>query len=70
MKDACEIFTRETDLLLEKDALFMYGMSKMPIIKDTADIQKLKIITQITELYEMIGRTAEFKFKDQNLPLA
>ena len=67
MKDAIEIFSKETDLLLEKDALFVYGMSKMPAIKDTADNQKLKIITNITEFYEMIARAAEAKFKEGTL---
>ena len=67
MKDAIEIFSKETDLLLEKDALFVYGMSKMPVIKDTSENQKLKIITNITEFYEMIARAAEGKFKEGSL---
>ena len=69
MADALGIFSKETDLLLEKDALFVYGMSKMPIIKDTSENQKLKIITNITEFYEMIARAAEYKFKDMNISL-
>jgi hypothetical protein len=57
-------------LLLEKDANYIYGMSKMPVIKETVDLQKLKTITNICELYEMIARCAEMKFKESNMTLA
>ena len=65
VKEAMEIFTRDADILLEKDALYAYGMSKMPLVKETSENAKYKRIMSNPEFYEMIGRVAEIKFKDQ-----
>ena len=64
MDDAVKLFSRDTDLLLEKDALFCYGMSKMHIGADTKQkTEHLKVIN-ITEFAEMCGRVAEFRCKN------
>ena len=60
-----EIFTRDAEgFLQEKDALYAYGMSKMPLVKETSENAKYKRIMSNPEFYEMIGRVAEIKFKD------
>jgi len=64
-KECIEIFTRDTDIMLEKEALIAYGMSKMPLVKETTENSKYKRIMSNPEFYEMIGRVAEFKHKDQ-----
>lgn len=70
MKDAIGIFSRDTDCLLEKDALFVYGMSKMPNPNETKEIRNHRKILHYTEMLEMIGRTAEFKYKqEEDVPL-
>ena len=52
------------DIMQEKDALYAYGMSKMPLVKETSENAKYKRIMSNPEFYEMIGRVAEIKFKD------
>lgn len=70
MKDAIGIFSRDTDCMLEKDALFVYGMSKMPNPNETKESKNHKKILHYTELLEMIGRAADFKYKDEgDVPL-
>jgi hypothetical protein len=71
MKEAQEIFWVQTDLVLEQDAKFAYGMCTMPIVSETKDkIKYLKVMSN-PEFYEMIGRVADRKYKDTiNTPLA
>jgi len=63
-QDAMTIFT-SSEVLSEKDALFVYGMSKQPNPAETKDAKKHKLITNITELLEMIGRAADLKYKHE-----
>ena len=42
MEDAINIFSKESDCLFERDALFCFGMSKMTNIIETKDHRKYK----------------------------
>ena len=69
-KECLEIFYRDAEILTEKEAIFCFGMSKMPVVNCTKDIIQYKKIIKNVEFYEMIGRAAELKFKDKtNVPL-
>jgi hypothetical protein len=57
------MFCTDTDLLLEKDASYLFGMSKMPNPLETKNIKAYKSIANVTELLEMIARVGDFKFK-------
>ena len=65
MREALDIFTRDAEMILEKDAVYAYGMANMPLVKETTENAKYKRIMSNPEFYEMIGRVAEIKFKDQ-----
>ena len=49
----------------ERDAAFVYGMSKMPNPAEIKDVDKHKVITSVTELIEMIARAADLKYKEE-----
>ena len=63
-QDAMGIFT-SAEVLTEKDALYVYGMSKQPNPAETKDVKKHKLITNVTELVEMFGRAADLKYKQE-----
>ena len=65
-KDAINLVAKDTNvLILEKDAIFCYGMSKMTVINEVkTSIQYRKV--QLSELNEFIGRVAELKYRDQS----
>ena len=60
---AIGIFCKDTDLLLEKDAEFCFGMSKMINIKDTSNHAFYNQIQVMSEFMEMIARVAEMRVK-------
>jgi hypothetical protein len=64
MEDACRIFSSDSGLLLDQEAHYIYGMSKMTNINETKEYKRHKQITNITELLEMIGRAADSKYGD------
>ena len=47
----------------EREAMYCIGMSKMTVIKETANNAMKYEITDYPELLEMIGRVAEIKYK-------
>ena len=71
MTEAMEIFTRDSDnFITDKDALFCYGMSKMPVTNETKENILYKKVQKNAEFYDFIGRVAELKYKDMSrLPL-
>ena len=54
----------------EKDASFLYGLSKMTNPSETKDHKKNKQITNIAEFLELISRVAWHKFKEPDQSLA
>lgn len=64
MQDAMSIFSTLTQLVTDSTALHIYGMSKMTNIFEAREINKHKNLANITELIEMIGRCAEYKYKE------
>jgi hypothetical protein len=64
-KHAMALFTKDTELISEKEAQYCFAMSKMTLIQETRDHKKQKQIGSITELYEMIARVAQSKYKDE-----
>lgn len=74
MQDALNLMIRDTKLgLIEKDAIFCYGVSKMTVtIESEGSSDKYKRL-QFVELLELIGRIADLKYKHSDidrLPLA
>jgi len=65
---AVSIFTRE-NLLSEKDARFVYGMSKMPIGLETKELasktNSFEKVAATSEFMEMLARAAELKYKEE-----
>lgn len=61
---AVKVFSGDTDLLLEKDAAYCYGMAKMLNSNDTKNAAKYKQIENLTEFMEMIARVAELKARN------
>ncbi len=63
---------RDTGLgLIEKDAIYCYGMCKMSVIYESVDSWQYKQL-KFVELLELIGRIASMKFKgteNENLSL-
>ena len=67
MQDALQLMMRDTALgLIEKDAIYCYGMSKMTVIAESENAWQYKQL-KFVELLEMIGRIAVHKFKDTEL---
>jgi len=62
MQSVVELFSKETEIISEKDAWFCFGMCKITIPMETKDIRKLRQIAVSSEFYEMIGRVSELKF--------
>lgn len=63
MHDAMNLMMKDTALnLIEKDAIYCYGMSKMSVI-DLDSMWQYKHL-KFVELLEMMGRIAHQKFKD------
>ena len=73
MKDALEFMMRDSSLnLIEKDAIFCYGMSKMTVDKEHEKHDQYLNLAFV-EFLEMIGRIADIKFRRTTLgdePLA
>lgn len=66
MHDAMSIFSTLTQQVSENTALHIYGMSKMTNIYEAREITKHKNLANVTELIEMIGRCAEYKYKEED----
>ena len=57
-KDALSLMMKDTSLgLIEKDAIYCYGMSKMSVIYEQENMQQYKVL-KFVELLELIGRIA------------
>lgn len=72
-QDAQNLFMKDTPLnLIEKEAIFCYGLSKMTVVTESDSSWQYKQL-KFVELLEMIGRVAHMKFKGtdmESLPLA
>lgn len=66
MTEAIEIFSKESEIVTDKEALFCYGMSKMPVTNETKENHLYKRVQKGAEFYELIGRVAELKYKDMS----
>eukprot|EP00352_Strombidinopsis_acuminata_P005987 CAMPEP_0176352262 /NCGR_PEP_ID=MMETSP0126-20121128/10882_1 /TAXON_ID=141414 ORGANISM="Strombidinopsis acuminatum, Strain SPMC142" /NCGR_SAMPLE_ID=MMETSP0126 /ASSEMBLY_ACC=CAM_ASM_000229 /LENGTH=203 /DNA_ID=CAMNT_0017703263 /DNA_START=114 /DNA_END=725 /DNA_ORIENTATION=+ len=65
--DAVNMCTRHSDLILaQKDAMYLYAMSKMTIVHETENAIRY-FRTRFVEMLEYIARIAKFKFKNSNL---
>ena len=71
--DAMNLMMRDTALnMIEKDAIYCFGMCKMSVILESVDVWQYKQL-KFVELLELIGRIANHKFKgtdNEGLPLA
>ncbi len=57
--------------LIEKDAIYCYGMCKMSVVIESIDTWQYKQL-KFVELLELIGRIAQLKFKgteNEGIPL-
>jgi hypothetical protein len=64
MGDAMNFMMKDTALgLIEKDAIFCYGMCKMSVILEQESMWQYKHL-KFVEFLELIGRIAHQKFKD------
>ena len=65
-KDAISLVTKDTEVnILEKDAVFCYGMSKMTVVNEVKTSKRYRQI-ELPELNEFIGRVADLKYRDQS----
>ena len=63
LEDAINLCQNKADLQLsEKDIVFCFGMSKMPIVSEATNYHKY-LTLQFVEFLEFIGRLAEMKFR-------
>lgn len=73
-EDALGLMMRDTALnMIEKDAMFCYGMSKMTVTNEQEDSTTKYRRLQFVEFLELIGRIADHKFKGtemEKIPLA
>ena len=73
-QDALNLMIRDSALnVIEKDAIFCYGMCKMTVINEFEDSQTKYKRLQFVEFLEMLGRIAELKYRGTDLervPLA
>lgn len=64
MADALSLMMKDTTLgLIEKDAIYCYGMCKMSVILEQDNMWQYKQL-KFVELLELVGRIAHQKFKD------
>lgn len=64
MQDAFNLMMRDTNIgLIEKDAIFCYGMCKMTCVNEQQDSSTLYKRLQFVELLELICRIADLKYK-------
>jgi hypothetical protein len=64
MQDALDVMIKLTPLqLTEKDAFFCYGMCKMTCVNEAEESTMRYKRLQLVELFELIGRIAEVKFR-------
>ena len=62
------LILRETKLgLIEKDAIYCYGMCKMTCVKESDDSSVQYKRLQFVEFLELIGRIAQLKYKSSAL---
>ena len=62
--DCVYLFSLGSDCdLSTRDASFAYAMSKMTVIAENEDMKQYEYI-HFVEFLEMIGRSAEIKFRD------
>jgi len=67
MADALRLMMHDTPLAMsEKDAKYCYGMCKMTVLQEMDQSWQYKQL-QFVELLEMLGRIAEFKFRETEL---
>ncbi|CDW89852.1 UNKNOWN [Stylonychia lemnae] len=67
MQDGLNLMMRDTAVgLIEKDAIFCYGMCKMTCINEAVDSSKHYKILQFVELLEYICRVADYKFRNND----
>jgi hypothetical protein len=70
MKDALDLLMKLTPLnMIEKNAIYCYGMCKMTIIDEQDDSIAKYNKLQWVEFLEMIGRVADLKFKGTELEI-
>lgn len=69
MQDALALMMKDTRIgLIEKDAIFSYGMCKMTVVMESeSPTEKYKRL-QFVELLEMIGRITDLKYKSLDYP--
>lgn len=68
--DVVKLLTVKTDLiLLDKDAIYCFGMSKMTCVVETVGSEKSYYFLKFAEFLELMGRVAHFKFTDPNMSL-
>jgi len=64
MQDGLNFMMKDTGLqMIEKDAIFCFGMCKMSVIIEQDKMAQYKVL-QFVEFLEMLGRIAQIKFKD------
>ena len=64
MNDAMSLMMKDTSLgLIEKDAIYCFGMCKMSVIFEQENMWQYKQL-KFVELLELMGRIAYQKFKD------
>lgn len=64
MQDSLNFMMKDAGLqLIEKDAIFCFGMCKMSVILEQDKMGQYKIL-QFVEFLEMLCRIAQTKFKD------
>ena len=64
MGDALALMMKDTTLgLIEKDAIYCYGMCKMSVIFEQDNMLQYRQL-KFVELLELVGRIAHLKFKD------
>ena len=70
MQDALDLLMKLTPLnMIEKDAIYCYGMCKMTITDEQDDSTAKYKKLQWVEFLEMIGRVADLKFKGTELEI-
>ena len=52
--------------IMEKDLLFLFGMSKMTVVREIENNEKYDYL-EFAEFLEFIGRMADFKFEGSEL---
>mmetsp|Transcript_32855 Transcript_32855/g.50226 ORF Transcript_32855/g.50226 Transcript_32855/m.50226 type:complete len:100 (+) Transcript_32855:7203-7502(+) len=63
--DAIRLFMKDTGILAkDTDVIYCFGMSKMTCVVETKDSDKKYHQLIFPEFLELIGRVAQFKFKD------